>query len=145
MPEPPTPPRKLQWKWVGISLLMYIVFYFLPLSLVPGGFLSASIVTKASTIFIGIWSFAGLFIIGATAGLISKGVTIKEPAIAAVCLAILWLVAIQIRINIAVRLTKESLIGLLIAFATVFLVALVGAWFGEFVQKVSKSKTHDAD
>jgi hypothetical protein len=100
-------------------------------------------VTKSSTIFIGIWSFAGLFIIAATAGLVSKGVTIKEPAIAALCLAVLWLIAVQIRLNIAVRFTKESLVGLLIAFATIFIVALVGAWFGELVQKVSKSKNPD--
>ena len=80
MSEMQSTPKKFQWKWVGISLLMYIVFYFLPLTLVPGGMFSGTIVTKASATFIGVWSFAGMIIIPAVAGYMPKGVTIKEPA-----------------------------------------------------------------
>lgn len=40
MSELSSTPNKFQWKWVWISLLMYVVFYFFPLTLVPGGRLS---------------------------------------------------------------------------------------------------------
>lgn len=145
MSELPSTPSKFQWKWVGISLLMYIVFYFLPLSLVPGGFLSGTVVTKASAIFIGIWSFAGMFIIAAVAGFISKGITIREPAVAALGLVILWIVAIQIMFNIAVHFTAQSVLGLLLALAIAVILALGGAWFGERLQKVLTSKAPDAN
>jgi hypothetical protein len=138
-------PKRFQWKWVAISLLMYIVFYFFPLTLVPGGMLSGSVVTKASAVFIGVWSFAGMMIISAVAGYISKGVTIKEPATAAVGLVILSLVAVQIQFNSAIRVTVQGLLGLTIALAVVAGLSLLGAWFGEILQKVIQSKGPDAE
>ena len=140
MSEMPSTPKKFQWKWVWISLLMYIVFYFLPLTLVPGGMFSGTIVTKASATFIGVWSFAGMIIISAIAGYISKGVTIREPAVAAIGLVILSLVAVQIKFNAAMQFTTVSLLGLLIALAIVAGLSLAGAWFGEILQKVVQSK-----
>ncbi len=140
MPDAPSTPKKFQWKWVWISLLMYVVFYFFPLTLVPGGMLSGTVVTKASATFIGVWSFAGMIIISAVAGYISKGVTIKEPAAAAVGLVILSLVAVQIKFNAAIQFTTQSIIGLVIALAVVAGLSFAGAWFGEILQKVVQSK-----
>jgi hypothetical protein len=140
MSESPSTPKKFQWKWVWISLLMYVVFYFLPLTLVPGGMLSGTIVTKASAAFIGVWSFAGMIIISGIAGYISKGVTIKEPAVAAVGLVILSLVAVHIRFNAAIQVTTQSIVGLIIALAVVAGLSLAGAWFGEILQKVLQAK-----
>jgi hypothetical protein len=114
---------------------MYFVFYFLPLSLIPGGFLSGTVVTKASTVVIGVWSLAGIFVIAAAAGFLSKGVTIKEPAVAAVGLIVLWILAVAVKFNIALRFTMDTLwfvVGLII----VGLLAIGGAWFGERVQKL---------
>jgi hypothetical protein len=140
MPDMPSAPKQFQWKWVGISLLMYIVFYFFPLTLVPGGMLSGTVVTKASAMFIGVWSFAGMIIISAAAGYVSKGVTIKEPAAAAIGLVILSLVAVQIKFNAAIQVTTQGIIGLIIALAVVAGLSLAGAWFGEILQKVIQSK-----
>ena len=133
-------PKKFQWKWVWISLLMYVVFYFFPLTLVPGGMLSGTVVTKASAVFIGVWSFAGLMIISAVAGYFSTGVTIREPAAAAVGLVILSFVAVQIKFNAAMQFTTLSILGLIIALAVVAGLSLAGAWFGEILQKVLQSK-----
>jgi hypothetical protein len=133
-------PKKFQWKWVWISLLMYVVFYFFPLTLVPGGMLSGTTVTKASAMFIGVWSFAGMIVISGVAGYISKGVTVREPAVAAVGLVILSLVAVEIKFNAAIRFTTQSVLGLIIALAVVAGLSLAGAWFGEIVQKVLQSK-----
>ena len=127
--------NRFQWKWVSISLLMYFVFYFLPLSLIPGGFLSGTVVTKASTVVIGIWSVAGILVIAAAAGFLSKGVTIKEPAVAAVGLIVLWILAAAVKFNIALRFTMDTL-WFIAALIIVGLLALGGAWFGERVQKL---------
>jgi len=140
MSETPSVPKQFQWKWVGISLLMYIVFYFLPLTLVPGGVLSGTAITKASAVFIGVWSFAGMIIISSIAGYISKGVTIKEPVAAAVGLVILSLVALHFQFNAMIRFTVDSVAALIIALALVVGLSLAGAWFGEFLQEVVQSK-----
>jgi hypothetical protein len=132
--------QKFQWKWVGISLLMYVVFYFFPLTLVPGGMLSGTVVTKASAVFIGVWSFAGMIVISAVAGYISKGVTIREPAVAAIGLVILSFAAVQIKFNAAMQFTTLSVLGIVIALAFVAGLSLAGAWFGEILQKVVQTK-----
>ena len=140
MSELPSTSKKFQWKWVWISLLMYVVFYFLPLTLVPGGVLSGTVVTNASAVFIGVWSFAGMMIISAVAGYISRGVTIKEPAAAAVGLVILCVIAVQIKFNAAMQFTTLSILGLVILLAVVAGLSLAGAWFGEILQKIIQSK-----
>ena len=138
MIEPSTPSKKLQWKWVWIPVFMYVVFYFLPLALVPGGLLTNTIVTKASATFIGIWMFAGVFIIASVAGFISKGVTIKEPAIAAFCLVVLWGAVELLRSYIpgGVRQVAILSVGVLVGAILAGLLALAGAWFGERAQKL---------
>ena len=69
---------KIHWKWVGITLLLYLVFYPSPMLLAH--YLLAP---KAAEIFIGSWLFAGIIIIGAVTGYLSEGVTLLEPAIGA--------------------------------------------------------------
>ena len=145
MSELSSAPKEFQWKWVGISLLMYLVFYFLPLTLVPGGMLSGTVVTKASAMFIGVWSFAGMIVISAVAGYLSKGVTIREPATAAVGLVILSLVAVQMKFNAAIQVTTQGILGLIIALAVVAGLSLAGAWFGEILQKVLQSKEPESE
>jgi len=140
MTELPSTPKKFQWKWVWISLLLYIVFYFFPLALVSGGMFSSGPVTKASAVFIGIWSFAGMIIISAVTGYISEGVTIKEPIVAAIGLVILSFIAVQIKFNAAMQFTALGVLGLAVALAVVAGLSLAGAGFGELLQKVIQSK-----
>lgn len=134
MPDVQSTRTKIQWKWVWTLLLMYVALYFLPLSLVPGGFLSRTIVTKGSATLTGIWSLAGMFIIAAVAGFVSRGVTMKEPAVVALGVAGIWLLALQITFNRVIRFSSEHTLGLFIALLMIVTLAVGGAWFGERMQ-----------
>ncbi len=119
---------------------MYVAFYFLPLFLVPGGLLNDETTTTTSSTLIGIWMFAGVFIIAAAAGFISEGVTIREPVIAAVGLVILWCAATLLRLDWPTPFTLGISAAFICAAIIVGLLSLGGAWFGERVQKAFKTK-----
>ncbi len=135
--------KRFQWTWVLISLTMYLFLYFLPLSLMPGGILNGMPITGISTLFMGIWSLAGMFIISAVAGYMSSGVTIKEPTVAAVILMVIWFFAVQLRFNGAIHSTTQSYFILLVSLAMIGILAVAGAWWGELMQKAAKSKQQD--
>ena len=133
--------QKLQWKWIVITLLFYIVLYPSPLLLAH--YLLAP---KAATIFIGIWLFAGISIIGAIAGYLSEGVTLWEPAIAAGVFIDLFLMIMAILVKIfgggPVGLTFfQSFIHLIVITVIFFFFSLLGAWIGERAQKLWKTKS----
>jgi hypothetical protein len=132
--------NKFQWKWVWISLVMYFLFYFLPLSLVPGGFLSVAVVTDASRIFVSIWSIAGIVIISAVTGFLSVGITLKEPTISAVGFVVLWIIALQLKVNNTLYFSIEISVVFLFAMVFIGVLALGGAWFGELVQRTWNKK-----
>jgi hypothetical protein len=131
MTEPLTQSKKLQWKWVGITLVLYAVFYLLPV------FLLGSI----SQTFTGVWLFAGIIIIAAIAGYLSEGVTIWEPAIAGAGLIFLFFLGMTIFFPFPHReRIFQTVIPLVIVMAIVFLLSLIGAWLGERAQKLWKTK-----
>jgi hypothetical protein len=139
------PTNKFQWKWVWISLSMYIVFYFLPLAFIPGGVLSETSRTKPPGYFVVLWLFAGPLLISAVAGFLSKGITIKEPTLAAVGLMFLWNIAVQLRLNSAFRFSTRNLLQILVGLVTVALLAFIGAWLGERIQNTEKVQTKQQD
>ncbi len=134
MPDVQSTRTKIQWKWVWTLLLMYVALYFFPLSLVPGGFLSRTIVTKGSATLTGIWSLAGMFIIAAVAGFVSRGVSMKEPAVVALCVGGLWFLALQITFNRVIRFSSEQTLGPMTALLVIVTLAIGGAWYGERMQ-----------
>ncbi len=134
------PTKKLQWKWVWISLGMYVVFYFLPLSLLPGGWLSGRTVTTTSAMVISSWMFAGIVVISGLAGYLSEEVTIREPAIAALLLMILWLAAEQVSLNDAMHLSGATIAMIALVLALMGLLALGGAAIGERIQRAGKKQ-----
>ena len=89
MTEPTGTVNKFQWKWVGITLAMYLVFYLLPL--VFGVLLIRSGGGNIGITIVGAWLFGGIIIVAAVAGYLSKGVTILEPAIASISMIFLWM------------------------------------------------------
>ncbi len=128
--------KKLEWKWVGITLLLYVVMY--PLPLLMAYYLFAP---KVAGSFVGIWIFAGIIIIGAFAGYLSKGVTLWEPAIAAAGFIGLFFLALAILPGGPVGLTVfESVMQLILITAIFFLFSLLGAWLGERAQVLWKPK-----
>jgi hypothetical protein len=139
MLESLTPSKKLQWKWVGITLLLYVVFYPSPI------FIAHYILApKAAQLFIGAWLFAGIIIIGAVAGYLSEGVTLWEPAIAGAGFITLFIIAVAILSPPAGLSIFQSVVQLVIIMAIFFLFSLLGAWLGERAQKLWKTKSPES-
>jgi lysylphosphatidylglycerol synthetase-like protein (DUF2156 family) len=130
--------KKLQWKWVGITLLLYVVFYLSPLFVAD--YMLAS---RVADIFSSAWFFSGIIIIGAVAGYLSKSVTIWEPAIAGAGLIALCFIGFVILSPIRIPVLR-AIVPLIITMAIVFLLSLLGAWLGERAQKLWKTKSPES-
>ena len=132
MPDESTSSGGFQWKWVWITLGMFIVFYILPI-------LGATIIRgEAGSKLIGGWSFAGILVITAITGYLSRGVTIWEPAVAGGMLTILWYLGFQLVAamkGIPLRLDLGQLLLIMIA---IFGLSLVGAGLGEGIQNAAR-------
>ena len=134
MTEPTGTVNKFQWKWVGITLAMYLVFYLLPL--VFGVLLIRSGGGNIGITIVGAWLFGGIIIVAAVAGYLSKGVTILEPAIASISMIFLWMLTFLlagVRFDI-----RNDTLPTIAVICGVFLLSLFGAWFGERAQKLWK-------
>jgi len=129
MPESTVPTKKLQWKWIGISIVLYAVFYVLSLVFLAnsGGVIAA----------IGV--FAGIILVAAVAGFLSEGVTLWEPAIADAGLMLLFLVGMLVFIPRQIDV-RGAVFGMTIVAIVVFLLSLLGAWFGERAKKLWRTK-----
>jgi hypothetical protein len=129
--------KKLQWKWVGISLLMYILLYLLPIVILGKVFGIDKQVLFSS------WVFGGVIIVAALAAYLSEGTTIWEPAIAGAVLGFLWVIFILLFVR------RYSISGDVMQFLTamsiLFLLSLLGAWFGDRAKKLWKTKTPDSN
>ena len=130
--------RGLQWKWVWISLGMFLVLYVLPML---GAAMTSSTIGHK---LIGGWSFGGVLLIAGIAGMISEGTTIWEPAIAGALMTILLYGGIEIvgmTRGLPVRIEVSSLV---IALVAIFGLSLLGAGLGEGIQNVSRQKKEKA-
>jgi hypothetical protein len=135
MAELLTPSGKLQWKWVGITFIFYVMFYLLPLVATIEIFPNLLIIP-------GIWIFGGIIIVAAAAGYISEGVTIWEPAIAAAGLTVL-LLAYTALVSFPMAFRGAFLRGVIFVLmpaAIVFVLSLTGAWLGERAQRFWRDK-----
>jgi hypothetical protein len=127
---------RLEWKWVRNTLLLYVLFYLVPLLMVD-----EIPVSNGSVIFAGIWLFAGIVVVAAVAGYLSEGVTIWEPAIAGVVLFVLCFIAnatLPIRIALLQNLAPPG-----VTLAVVFILSLYGAKWGEFAQELWRKKSQE--
>jgi len=143
MTESLTRSKKLQWKWVWITFVMYILFYILPIFIVGNYFTN-----KIGIQFMGTWMFGGIIIIAAVAGYLSHGVTIWEPALAGAGLAFAFflslIVYIRIFVNPSYKITGK-IIWFLVPTMAVFLLSLLGAWLGEQLQIFLKKKSQGSN
>lgn len=132
MPDESTSSGGLQWKWVWITLGMFIVFYILPI-------LGAAIIRgEAGSRLIGGWSFGGILVITAITGYLSRGVTIWEPAVAGGMLTILWYLGFQLVATMKGIPIKLDLGQVLLIMIAIFGLSLVGAGLGEGIQNAAK-------
>src|SRR3989304_6790845 len=82
----------IQWKWVGFSFLMYLLFYMLPIMIIGRATAGTSMFKVAQMITVA-WAFGGIIVIAAVAAFFSKGVTLFEPAFAAILLIIVTILS----------------------------------------------------
>ncbi|MEX1138118.1 MAG: hypothetical protein WEB33_04055 [Bacteroidota bacterium] len=132
MPEESSTARGLQWKWVWITLGMFVVLYLLPI------IAASAIRGEMGTKLVGGWSFGGILIITAITGYLSRGITIWEPAVAGGMLTLLWYFGFQVAMTmkgIPLRFDPGQLLLIMIA---VFGLSLVGAGLGEGIQNAAK-------
>ncbi len=117
---------KLEWKWVGLSVLIFLVVQVV-LSVVFGvfglltlgfGFLLFLIV-KPLTYLLG----------GIATGYFSPGITIREPAVGAVIVSVVGI------IFDASRSSGGAILWMIISGVVAFFLALAGAQIGERMQR----------
>jgi hypothetical protein len=111
-------------------MVMYALFYLLPL-IIPA---------NAAGVLAFVWLFAGVIIVAAVAGFLSKDVTILEPAIAGVGLVVLFCVGSMLFIPRQINIGGLAL-GMVILSVGVFFLSILGSWFGERAQKLWKPKS----
>ena len=132
MLEESAAPRAFQWKWVWITLGMFIVLYIIPI--IAASALRGEVGNK----LIGGWSFGGILVITAITGYLSRGVTIWEPAVAGGLLTILWYLGFQLVATMSGIQLRLDLGQLLLIMVAVFGLSLVGAGLGEGIQNAAR-------
>ena len=137
MDEQSSSSNKLQWKWVAITFVFYLVFYLLPLATIA--YLTRGTTSGIGTYFIGAWMFGGLIIVAAVAAYVSTGITIFEPAIAGATMVILWVIIFSLFVPYARFDVSRDALPALGIISLVFILSLVGAWLGERAQKLWKT------
>ena len=139
------PAKHFQWKWVWISLLIYVVLHSLPIGLLPGGVFSSTNLSKTSSFLMAVWGIGGMLLVSALIGYFTKGGMVKEQSVGAIALMFLWFIVIPPNIERPFRFSDE--IKFIISIGTaVAVLALIGAWWGGLVYRVGqKHKQHNLE
>jgi len=126
--------KKLEWKWVWITLGLYAVFYFLPIYLISS-VLKSFISARADSSLFAIWFLGGIFVVSAYASYKSKGVTVWEPVISSVGAVILMIVARSVVHIISKGDLSFQFYNYTLVLGVFFAFSLVGAVCGELLQR----------
>ena len=121
---------KPDWKWVGVSYCMFVVWHLLPTIITIGVFRG----TAAPGLEIGtvVWMFFGLTLIGGYVGYKSSGVTIIEPAIASFFYVCTLYVSVLHVWSLPIKIYRLP-IALAVLLAGCAIV-IISAWIGELIQ-----------
>jgi len=141
--------KKLQWKWVGITIVFYLLFYVLPLLLASGA-ISRGAPGPVATLILAVWCFAGVFINGAVVAYLSEDTTLWEPVVGASVLVTIALAVEAFQVMVSPAGDRQSLFLHVIApvmiwIALAFILSLTGTWFGKRAQKLWKKKPPEED
>ncbi len=126
--------RRLDWKWVWITLGLYLVFYFLPIYLI-GSVLRPHVSRTLDNSLLAMWFLGGIFIISAVAGYKSRGVTVWEPVLSSVGAVILMYIAHSIERAITGKMFSFQFYNYSLVLGVFFSFSLVGAVCGELLQQ----------
>ena len=141
MDEQSSGSSKLQWRWVAITFVLYLVLYLLPIAAVA--YLTRGTTSSIGALFIGTWMFGGLIVVAGVAAYISTGITIFEPAIASATMIILWVIIFSLFVPYARFDISRDAFPALGIICVVFALSLVGAWLGERAQKLWRRTTKE--
>lgn len=136
--------KKLEWKWVWITLGMYVVFYFLPIYLI-GSVLRPYISQRIDNSLLAMWFLGGIFLVSAYAGYKSKGVTVWEPVLSSIGAVILMVVARSIERLIASESFSFQFYNYSLILGVFFAFSLVGAVCGELLQQNIEQRGHTVE
>jgi len=126
--------KKLQWKWVWITLGLYVVFYFLPMYII-GSILRPVISPRLDNSLLAIWFLGGIFLVSAYASFKSKGVTVWEPVLSSMGAVILLFLARYAERLIAGKDFSFRFYNFTLVLGVFFAFSLVGAVCGELMQQ----------
>ena len=126
--------KKFQWKWVWITMGMFAVFYVLPIMAV------SSFRLAFGDKIIGGWTFGGIVVIAAASAMLSKGVTIWEPAIGGGFMTIAWYIVFQLLSFTGGTPLRLEIGKLIVTLVAIFGLSLLGAGLGEGIQNVRKKQ-----
>ncbi len=129
--------KKLEWKWVWITLGLYVVLYFLPLYLIVS-VLRPHISERLDNSLLAMWFLGGIFVISALASYKSKGVTIWEPVISSIGAVLLMVIAGLIERNAAADFLALQFYNYALVLGIFFAFSLVGAVCGELIQQAAE-------
>jgi len=131
--------QEFQWKWVVLTLVLYVLLYFVPL------LLAFSLGGQVGDTIFKSWTFVGVVVISAVAGYFSRGVTIWEPAVASALLLILWYAGFQLYEATQGHVPFKGLVPFFVYLGAIFGLSLLGAGIGEGVQNLLKSRASDEE
>ena len=126
--------KKLEWKWVWITLGLYLAFYFLPIYLI-GSVLRPHISVLLDNSLLAIWFLGGIFLVSAYASFKSKGVTVWEPVISSLGAVILMIVVSSVERLITGQVFSFQYYNYSLVLGIFFAFSLVGAVCGELLQQ----------
>lgn len=126
--------KKVDWRWVWITLGLYVVFYFLPIYLI-GTVLRPHVSQQLENSLLAIWFLGGIFLISAIASYKSKGVTVWEPVISSLGAVVLLFIARLIERAIAGNAVSFQFYNFSLVLGVFFAFSLVGAVCGELMQQ----------
>jgi len=134
MPESLLRFRKLQWKWVWITLGLYVLFYFLPIYII-GSVLRPHLSQRLDNSILAIWFLGGIFLVSAYASYKSKGVTVWEEVISSIGAVILMIVAHSVERALSGHALSFQFYNYTLVLGVFFAFSLVGAVCGELLQQ----------
>lgn len=126
--------KKLDWKWVWITIGLYILFYFIPIYLI-GAVLRPYVSQKLDNSLLAMWFLGGIFVISAYSGFKSKGVTVWEPVVSSVGSVILMFLVQAFEQIFTGKSFSFQFYNYSLVLGVFFSFSLIGAVCGELMQQ----------
>jgi hypothetical protein len=131
--------KKLEWRWVWITLGLYAVFYFLPIYLI-GSVLRPHVSIQLDNSLLAIWFLGGIFLVSAYASYKSKGITVWEPVLSSVGAVILMFLVRALERAVSGQFLSFQFYNFTLVMGVFFAFSLVGAVCGELLQQSAERR-----